>query len=171
MIGKPFDDLKLERKKKVKTFSSMKNSIKICNDEITVNPTQLFNRIACTIESSTQLEGYMKYELAPQCPSLFDEVSMRKGTKSALASILLSHTPEGTTIPEHSHFVVDGGHLLHSVIWPRPATYGEVCDMYLKYVVKHYQYAVTVVFDGYTEDQTTKSIEQMRRATSTRYIC
>ena len=63
MSGKPFDDLKLERKKKVKTFSSMKNLIKICNDEITVNPTQLFNRIACrpTIESSTQLEGYMNW--------------------------------------------------------------------------------------------------------------
>ena len=142
----------------------MTSTVKICNDEVTVNPNLLFSRIACIINSSSELSSLLKYELAPRPPSLFDDVSMRKSTKAALATLLESLVPSANNMLGETLFVVDGGHLLHSVTWPRPATYEEICQMYLRNVIKHYQSNATVVFDGYDGPPSTKFVEQNRRA-------
>ena len=52
-------------------------------------------------------------------------------------------------IPDASIFVLDGGHLLHAVVWPIPATYQEVCETYKSYILSRYNSGGTVVFDGY----------------------
>ena len=70
------------------------------------------------------------------------------------------------TIPDYSKFVLDGGHLLYSVIWPQPATYQEVCASYKSYILNRYKVGATVVFDGYDCPLSTKSAEQNRRAKS-----
>ena len=49
----------------------------------------------------------------------------------------------------NAKFVIDGGHLLHVVVWPTDATYQDVCDAYATYALRHYNNDYIVVFDGY----------------------
>ena len=105
----------------------------------------------------------MQYELAPQSPALFDDSLMRKPNKASLTALLQSKVPLETTLPDNAQFVLDGGFLLHAVVWPHQATYDEICQVYVKYVLKHYKMHATVVFDGYKGSPSTKSHEQRRR--------
>ena len=67
-------------------------------------------------------------QLAPQPPSLFLDGAMRKPTKSALGNLLKSSVPIQTNLPNTAHFVIDGGHLLQTVVWSQPSTYRAVCQ-------------------------------------------
>lgn len=42
------------------------------------------------MKDDDQLANYMTYDLAPKPPSLFSDISMNKGNKTALASMLES---------------------------------------------------------------------------------
>ncbi|GBL91777.1 hypothetical protein AVEN_71412-1 [Araneus ventricosus] len=62
--------------------------------------------------------------------------------------------------------MVDGGHLLHKVVWQRNINFGDIAKSYLTYLQTHYRSNVAVVFDGYPSDVTGKSIkiaERIRR--------
>src|SRR6218665_3217659 len=61
-------------------------------------------------------------------------------------------------------FVMDGGYLLHAVIWPPDATYDKICNSYVSYVRHHFGLNTVVVFDGYESSNSTKAPEQQRRA-------
>ena len=67
-------------------------------------------------------------------------------------------------LPSSTHFVLDGGNFLHCVVWLKPATFGQILDLYTTYVESHYGKDCTVVFDGYPDTETTKRAEQERRA-------
>ncbi|GBM99330.1 hypothetical protein AVEN_256553-1 [Araneus ventricosus] len=76
------------------------------------------------------------------------------------------------TIPERSvgntdnlYFVLDGGSLIHRVVWPKQETLSDVVNTtHMSYIKRHYDNEVTVVFDGYTESSVnTKVIERERR--------
>ena len=67
-------------------------------------------------------------------------------------------------MPEKCQLVVDGGHLLQTLVWPTPSTYGDVCQSYISYTLEHYGAGSTVVFDGYSSSNSTKVVEQRRRA-------
>ncbi len=54
--------------------------------------------------------------------------------------------------------------LIHTVGWPKPATYQYVCNACKAYIIKHYYASATVVFDGYDGLPSTESEEQNRRA-------
>ena len=77
-VGKAFVGIKLRRNDKVKSIAAMTNTVMIRNEEVTVNQLQWFSRIACIINSSSELSIFLKYELAPRAPSLFDDVSTRR---------------------------------------------------------------------------------------------
>lgn len=62
------------------------------------------------------------------------------------------------------HYVIDGGSLLHRVIWPEGYTYDTICDLYIKYVKQKYGNA-TIVFDGYQDGPSTKDAAHQRRTT------
>jgi hypothetical protein len=90
---------------------------------------------------------------------------MRKTNKSALASAVESYVALDRcsfSEKEIELCVIDGGYLLHRVVWPRLVTYQEVIQTYVSYVLRHYG-EKAVVFDGYDEP-TTKEIEQARRS-------
>ena len=53
MVGQIFNEVKLCHKDKVKSIAAMNNTIKIREEEVTVNSNQLFNRITCVIDSSS----------------------------------------------------------------------------------------------------------------------
>ena len=59
---------------------------------------------------------------------------------------------------------MDGGHLLHVVVWPTDATYQDVCEAYVTYALRHYNNDSIVVFDGYEGLPSTKNAERQRRA-------
>lgn len=46
-------------------------------------------------------------------------------------------------------FVIDGGFLLHRVVWPSNVKYGSIFYLYITYVKRHYGLNCIVVFDGY----------------------
>ena len=67
-----------------------------------------------------------------------------------------------TELPEESHFVLDGGALLHKVVWRPNSSYGEVIQQYQSYVRKYG--TCTTVFDGYGHGPSTKDHEHQRRS-------
>ena len=73
--------MKLKRSDRVETIISGANTAKICGQSVVVNPALLFNRITCVMKSSSEMEKFLSYELAPQPPSLFHEGLMRKTTE------------------------------------------------------------------------------------------
>ena len=96
---------------------------------------------------------------------------MRKTVKSALAQSLDLDKHAITEYASPSATIIDGGHLLHVVVWPTPLAYKTVIDSFIcergwpNYVVSHYnQGRIIVIFDGYGDKQTTKSQKQRSRA-------
>ena len=163
MAGKKFTDITLRRNDKVKTIGAQSKTVKVRGQNTEVNPSLLFNRITCVLNNSSEMGSFLAYELAPQPPSLFQGGVMRKPTKSSLGLLLKSFTQQ-SNLPENCLFVLDGGHLLQSVVWPQPSTYAGVYQSYISYILKHYGAQSTVVFDGYGSTTSTKVAEQRRRA-------
>ena len=64
---------------------------------------------------------------------------------------------------EDAHYVLGGGYLLQTVVWPTEDTYDDVCDEYIAYINNQYGQHVTCVFDGYGDPSSTKNYEQDRR--------
>ncbi|GBN38321.1 hypothetical protein AVEN_73815-1 [Araneus ventricosus] len=70
--------------------------------------------------------------------------------------------PVGNT--DNLYFVLDGGSLIHRVVWPKQETFGDVYTTYIPYLKRHFGDEVTVIFDGYTERSVnTKVIVRQRR--------
>lgn len=105
---------------------------------------------------------FLTYELVLQPPSYFQNGVTRK-PKSSLGLLLKPFTKR-SNLPENGPFVLDGGHLLQSVVWPQPSTYAGVFQSYISYILKHYGAQSIVMFDGYGSTTSTKVAEQRRRA-------
>ncbi|KAK3886485.1 hypothetical protein Pcinc_009355 [Petrolisthes cinctipes] len=148
MDRKHFTEVTLQRSDKVKTMSDKQNSITVRGKATVVNPDMFFNRINCILKSSSDPKELMSYELAPH-----DGV-MRRSNKSALGILLKSFVPAQPEMPEKCHYVLDGGHLLQSVVWPQQSNYRDVCHGYVSYTLKHFGALTTVVFDGYNTSST-----------------
>lgn len=86
---------------------------------------------------------------------------MRKTPKSDLNKIFTATESEPTA---NFTCVVDGGFLLHKLVWSHGKTYDEICTMYVQYVLKHFKANAWVIFDGYSKDLVgLKSYERYRR--------
>ncbi|GBN62958.1 hypothetical protein AVEN_61020-1, partial [Araneus ventricosus] len=69
--------------------------------------------------------------------------------------------PVGNT--DNLYFVLDGGFLIHRVVWPKQETFGDVYTTHMSYIKRHYGDEVTVVSDGYTESSVnTKTLGERR---------
>ena len=79
----------------------------------------------------------MEFELTPEPTSLFEDGMLRKPDKSVLQSALLSKTHVSSVVASNM-YVIDGGALLHRVMWPPRATYGDVIQEYVKFVANKY---------------------------------
>jgi len=95
--------------------------------------------------------------------ALFDEQGLRKTKKSALYDILQPISLENINIT-NGKYVIDGGFLLHRVIWQMNKTFELICESYITYVEKHFGADTIVVFDGYENNaKSIKSSERQRR--------
>ncbi|GBO15290.1 hypothetical protein AVEN_162314-1 [Araneus ventricosus] len=89
---------------------------------------------------------------------------MRKGMQSSLCKVFKPCTRDFNA--ETSVYIIDGGHLLHRVIWKRCSTFSSICDNYVTYVRTKYKSTALVIFDGYPENETVggnKCAERTRR--------
>ena len=75
--------------------------------------------------------------------------------------ILTENVPNFETYPA-SKIVVDGGALLHQVLWNKNCSYSEVIDQYCDYLQNNYGSCI-VVFDGYGNGASIKDHEHRRR--------
>jgi len=148
-----------------------KSAIKIDNEHVQVYPQLLFQRLILASHQCEDLPALFCYELCTYPASLFDSsLMLLQPNKPALADALwskLSPQTQAEMAPNKKgiQYVLDGGALLHRIVWPSPgtATYKEVCELYCSYVTKKYGRAI-IVFDGYKDSTSTKQMTQQRRA-------
>ncbi|KAB0797138.1 hypothetical protein PPYR_08132 [Photinus pyralis] len=170
IIGTNYNVLRLKRNDKVRSLLSGSSSVKINGEQKTVDPALLFSRILCSASSPEEIKQCFKYELAAWSPSLFDNGLLRKTSKSTLYKLFDKLHPPLLQNPNSiTHYVIDGGHLLHKVVWQNPAIFSDVFSQYYNYIKYHYGQSVTVVFDGYEEMQ-TKIVEQNRRSSGKKMV-
>lgn len=112
--------------------------------------------------SDDELPECLKFELAPYPVALFDEIGMTKTTKSLWfhSFNIIDISPDLGS----SNHVIDGGYLLHLVVWHQNNSFDLICDKYVKYVEKHYGQNTVIVFDSYTNpEKSVKTMGQLRR--------
>ena len=126
MVGKKFAELKCSAK--FLPLSAMTSTIKVRGEAVVIDQQQMLNRVFAVLQSGSELENFFQYEFVNYAPSLFDNFVMRKTVKSAIAQFL---DLDKHTITEYgpSATIIDGGHLLHVVVWPTPLTYTTVIDL------------------------------------------
>ncbi|GBM48602.1 hypothetical protein AVEN_158173-1 [Araneus ventricosus] len=165
MMGENFENGKFKRKGKVVTLASINSSVKVGNISIVVYPLMRFHRLCIAKQSYDDLKAFFKLELSPFPISLFTGEGMRMGTKSSLYTSFSPITED--VKPEGSQYVVvDGGHLLHKIVWRQQATFGAIADRYVQYLNNKYGQDIAVIFDGYPDDdkKSTKNCERLQRA-------
>lgn len=119
-------------------------------------------------KSDDELREFFKYELAPIPLSLFSLEGMRKTAKAALYGIFQAESDCNINLKsENCICVVDGGFLLHRVVWQQRATFAIICQSYVKYFLEtHFGSNAVIVFDGYQNTNiSTKRMERQRRNT------
>lgn len=156
------------KKDQVVTLAS-KTAIKLKNDEVQVNPQLMFQRL-CVVVSAGRYENpaqFFAYEMSSYPTSLFDQSLLpRKANKPVLSQAiwsLIENSQKDTSISDNVHYVLDGGALLHRVVWPPGVSYDSICSLYVQYLDRRYPQA-TIVFDGYDSNTpSTKDCTHMRR--------
>lgn len=94
------------------------------------------------------METYLQYELAPYPLSLFSSQNcLRKNEEFT--------TIDSPTLSNNVVHVVDGGFLLHKVIWQKNNTVEEIINKYVRYVRNNYKAQSHTIFDGYPEVRKT----------------
>jgi hypothetical protein len=163
-IGIKFSDMKQSKKNVVLSLASMNSTIQISSEKVIVDPLTIFQRTLIAKRSDEDVAVLLGYELSPFPLSLFSEGGMQKGKKSSLYDVFPAE--ESGTADLHltlSTYVIDGGFLLHRMKWKASSSISSICLQYIAYVQKHYGQNCMVVFDGYTDVNSTKRAEQRRR--------
>lgn len=92
------------------------------------------------MKSDDHLKNIFEYELAPLPPSLFDTDFLRKSSKSAFYKTInkLVSDSELVTLSSNVVYVIDGGFLLHKIVWPKLCSIKDILNIYKNYITKHY---------------------------------
>ncbi|KAJ8686053.1 hypothetical protein QAD02_021846 [Eretmocerus hayati] len=160
--GKQFGDIKLQRKTRVISLACAQSSISVQNDSVRIDPTLLFQRLSLLVENKDDMREYLKLELAPYPKSLFDQDGMTKTTKSKFMD---NFTPlSGKPNIPGLKYVIDGGFLLHRVVWSSNELTDDVLKKYVNYVAFNYSQGSTIVFDGYPTVLSARHIKSLERA-------
>ena len=56
-------------------------------------------------------------------------------------------------------YIIDEGFLLHCVVWQTKEKFSSILTKYVEYVKRYYGQGATVVFDGYPEEASSRSIK------------
>lgn len=84
-------------------------------------------------------------------PVQFDEQGIiREVKKSELYDSLTSSTFDLSELTG-CHYVVDGGFLLHKVVWKEKTKFSDIINDYKSFIFNHYSNTTSIIFDGYDE--------------------
>ena len=162
-IGKQFDTMRASMKNRVHSLSSMTSSIKIEDDVVAINPLLIFQQVSLNLKNQEDMKIYLQHELAPFPLFLFDENGMRKTQKSNFYDNFACLSQAPVISANNAVYVLDGGSLLHRVVWQRNELMKDIIDKYVQYV--HQYKKALIVLDGYPEDNSSslKTWERLRR--------
>ncbi|CAG2202027.1 unnamed protein product [Mytilus edulis] len=125
-----------------------KSKIKVDGETVDVDPQLLFQR------------------------SLFENNGLpREAHKSTLAAALWNTVDCAASDNDidDAVYILDGGSLLHRIPWTRGESFKSICKVYIDYITRLYPSGSTVVvFDGYSQQPSTKDITHIRRNLSIR---
>ena len=167
LTGKNAHEYTFRKKDQVVTLAC-KTAVRLNDGDVQVDPQLMFQRlsIVATTGGFESPQQFFEYEMCSFPASLFDASLLPlKANKPVLADAIWSMTKESQTANDpggSAYFVIDGGALLHRVVWPRGLTYNAICLLYIQYVHRRYPRA-TIVFDGYDDGPTTKDCTHQRR--------
>ena len=173
------------KKKDQAVSMASKVAVKIDGEKSNVSPQRLFQRLAIAAAAvaaespasesaaatassvsaaSSLLPTTFTYELTTYPTALFETVDLLlEPQKSSLADEIWSMTKANSaTLPEGAQVVLDGGSLLHRIVWNRGSTFESILNAYTNYVNCKYGKPV-VVFDGY-QGSTIKDMTHKRRS-------
>lgn len=77
---------------------------------------------------------FLDYKLALYPLGLFDDGIMRKTEKSKLCEFFQAAQVSVNDLTNNCPYVLDGGFLLHTVVWMKKTTFRELLDQYVDYV-------------------------------------
>ena len=80
---------------------------------------------------------------------------MRKPDKASLWKIILPEEIQSPSKNFTGTYVVDGGALLHRVIWSKGMKFKDIASEYSKYIIRNNGLAC-IVFDGYDDTLSLK---------------
>ena len=140
-------------KKGMPITMASKSSVNTGKNIVEIDPNLLFQRLAALLQQEVDKKDIFSYELCSFPASLFvSSVLPRLANKANLADYLwtlLENDDHNTCFDDqHVHFVIDGGALLHKLLWPKEETYSCLCILYCDYLKRKYG-KPTIVFDGY----------------------
>ena len=129
------------------------------NEEVP-DPNVLFQRalvLSCSPDSDVTFEDFLRYELSPLPLSLFTEHGfLRSNNKAELSNHLTQgyEVSTSTLVLNQRYWttVIDGGGLLHNVVWNPESSIMDILSQYIQYIninYKRFSISLTVVFDGY----------------------
>ncbi|KAJ8671768.1 hypothetical protein QAD02_003027 [Eretmocerus hayati] len=162
-FGKKYEDIKLQRKNRVVSLAAAQSSVTTDDgDVVRIDPTLLFQRLSMIIENKEDMREHLKLELAPYPKALFDQDGMCKTQKHKFIENFtpLSEKPDCSEMK----YVIDGGFLLHRVMWSQDELIDDVLKKYVKYVTDHFSQGCTIIFDGYPDVPQARHIKSLERA-------
>ncbi|CAH0757850.1 unnamed protein product [Diatraea saccharalis] len=169
-VGCNYNDIRFSRKQRVITLQNMTASVKTSDGEkVAIDSDLIMRRILFSKQSQQELQTCFEFELTPYPLSLFDASGMRKTKKSSLYDLFESFQ----SIPNTNDkcYVIDGGYLLHKVIWQKGMSFRSICDRYVHYVTKTFGITSIVVFDGYGNiEMNIKNAERARRTQGKKFV-
>ena len=168
MTGKTVTDYTFKKKDTVVTMKA-RSTVQIDDEIIPVDPLLLFQRLITTVRglgSDLDLETAFTYELCTFPPALVDMDGLLRGAnKPQIADSIWSSIGPDVSLQLSSDvkYVLDGGSLLHKVLWTKRKTFNEIFNLHVDYVIKNYREGTTIVFDGYDGNPSTKEVTHIRR--------
>ena len=165
MVGKSVHTYSFKKKDMAVTMKP-RNSVDIDGEIVAVDPQLLFQRLLITVgRDDVKLKDALQYELCSHPASLFGDNSlMREADKPALADEVWKNVDQQIQLPDDPIIhVLDGGNLLFKMKWTKGATFEEIFNSYVNYVLKHYGKRSIIVFDGYPDTPSTKDTTHIRR--------
>jgi len=157
-----FSEITSKKADQVRTLRNLQKMCIIGQKPVLMDANSLFHRLVILVERSEDIPSYFSYELTPIPTALFKDNLMRKADKPALAKAVTSGL-SFDTLPSNTRFVLDGGCLLHKIRWVRGATYYDIAQQYVSYVLNKYGVKSVIVFDGYLKGPSCKDHEHKRR--------
>jgi hypothetical protein len=171
MDGKEVESYTFRRSDQATTMATKANRRK--DTAPTIQPELMFQQYMIGAQSRESPAEAFRYELCSFPTSLFEP------KKAVLADAMWNKFQSSTTTFDDtlntrhdslSLIVLDGGSLLHWVLWKPNMTYTDIAPAYIDFVRRNYGLERThVVFDGYSEGPSNK--DQGSKLAVSQYPC